>query len=186
MPVNSKPDAREIIRNVLQGEVDEFEKLIALYELQVFRIVGRMVDGDYVSEVSHEVFVKAYECLSGYRQEAPFEHWLSRIAVRTCYDHWRARRKREKRIFFAADETLIQPSLEVYRHRNEQDELKRWVGRALAHLGPEERLIFHLFYVEEEPLQQIAQILGWSISAVKSRAFRLRKKIKNLLEKELI
>ena len=89
------PDDLEIIRRVLHGEVDRFAELIARYQQHVTRITNRHVPPDRVAEVAHDVFVRAYTSLSSFSRQIPFEHWLSGVAVRTCYDFWRARRREE-------------------------------------------------------------------------------------------
>ena len=79
-------DDLEIIRRVLNGEVDRFEELIARYRQHVAKITNRHVPPDRVAEVAHDVFVRAYTRLSSFSGQTPFEHWLSGIAVRTCYE----------------------------------------------------------------------------------------------------
>ena len=88
-------DDLEIIRRVLQGEIDRFAELITRYQQHVAKITNRHVPSDSVAEVAHDVFVRAYSSLSSFSGQTPFEHWLSGIAVRTCYDFWRARRREE-------------------------------------------------------------------------------------------
>ena len=88
-------DDLEIIRRVLHGEIDRFAELIARYQQHVAKITNRHVPSDRVAEVAHDVFVRAYTSLSSFSGQTPFEHWLSGIAVRTCYDFWRARRREE-------------------------------------------------------------------------------------------
>ncbi|TKB71486.1 MAG: RNA polymerase, partial [Nitrospira sp.] len=70
-------DDLEIIRRVLSGETDGFAELIARYQQHVARIVNRHVPPDLVAEVAHDVFVRAYDSLSGFAGESPFDHWLS-------------------------------------------------------------------------------------------------------------
>src|SRR5205085_8070007 len=94
-----------IIRRVIAGEVDLFEELILRYQQQVGRIVAGHVRREMVEEVSHEVFVRAYTSLRTYAFRTPFPHWLSRIAVRTCYDAWRASARNETPLSALADET---------------------------------------------------------------------------------
>ncbi|MGH7229078.1 MAG: RNA polymerase sigma factor, partial [Nitrospiraceae bacterium] len=88
-------DDLEIIQRVLQGETDQFAELIARYQQHVARIVNRHVPADRVAEVAHDVFVRAYGGLPGYSGQAPFEHWLSRVAVTTCHHFWRTVRREE-------------------------------------------------------------------------------------------
>jgi RNA polymerase sigma-70 factor (ECF subfamily) len=81
----------ELIQRVRAGEMDCFEELMLRHRNHVGRIVGGHVPPDQVTDLVHEVFVKTYTGLGTYRFEEPFPHWLATIAVRTCYDFWRAR-----------------------------------------------------------------------------------------------
>src|ERR1043165_3024699 len=78
-------DDLEIIRLVLQGEIDRFEELIVRYQQHVTKITNRHVPSDRVAEVAHDVFVRAYRGLSGVSRETPFGPWLSRICVTRRY-----------------------------------------------------------------------------------------------------
>ncbi len=86
-------DDTESIERVLRGEIDRFADLIARHRQHVLKIVSGHVPADQAAEVAHDVFVRAYRSLPRFSQQVPFEHWLSRLAVRTCYDFWRARRR---------------------------------------------------------------------------------------------
>ena len=84
-------DDLDIISGVLGGDTDRFEELIDRHREHVFRIVGRRVPRDDVEEVAHDVFVRAWSSLPSFRNDSPFQWWLSKIAVRTCHDYWRGR-----------------------------------------------------------------------------------------------
>src|SRR5947208_12255297 len=84
-----------IIRQVMRGDVDVFVELITRYQQHVGRIVAGHVPHEMVEEVAHNVFVRAYTSLSTYSFRKPFSHWLATIAVRSCYDVWRAAGRKE-------------------------------------------------------------------------------------------
>src|SRR6478672_10645809 len=91
----------ELIAAVLGGDADSFEPLIKKYQPRVFATARRYARTESeVEDIVQEVFIKAFQKLSTYRAEAPFEHWLMRLAVRTCYDFLRAH-QRNKETFFS-------------------------------------------------------------------------------------
>ena len=93
LPVErSSREESDLVRRIRQGETERFAELIDRYQRHVGRIVGRRVPAERVRELVHEVFVKAYVNLAQFSDSVPFEHWLAGIAVRTCYDFWRAAR----------------------------------------------------------------------------------------------
>ena len=184
-------DDLEIIHRVLQGEIDCFAELIARYQQHVARIVSRHVPGDRVAEVAHDVFVSAYGGLAGFSGQAPFEHWLSSIAVRTCYHFWRAMRRQELPVSALTEEhqqwmeqVLAAESDDRFREqvkRREAADLSQW---ALSHLSAENRLVLTLMYLDGYSAREAAGLLGWSVAKVKVRAHRARQTLRKLLRDE--
>jgi RNA polymerase sigma-70 factor, ECF subfamily len=181
-------DDLEIIRRVLQGEIDRFAELITRYQQHVAKIANRHVPSDRVAEVAHDVFVRAYSSLSSFSGQTPFEHWLSGIAVRTCYDFWRARRREELPVSALAtehqvwmDHVLAAESDEQFREqarRQEASELLQW---ALNHLSAENRLVLTLVHLDGYSVREAAGLLGWTVVNVKVRAHRARQMLRALL-----
>src|SRR5438105_2574925 len=114
----------ELIAAVLRGDTASFEPLIAKYQPRIFATARRYARReDEIEDIVQEVFLKAFSKLSGYRGDAPFEHWLMRLAVRTCYDFLRGhQRNRESSL--------------SELHEDEADSLDRFAGErgcALPH-----------------------------------------------------
>jgi RNA polymerase sigma-70 factor (ECF subfamily) len=181
-------DDLEIIRRVLHGEVDRFAELIVRYQQHVTRIANRHVPSDRVAEVAHGIFVRAYTSLSSFSRQTPFKHWLSGIAVRTCYDFWRARRREELPVSALTtehqawmDHVLAAESDDQFREqarRQEAAELLQW---ALGHLSAENRLVLTLVHLDGYSVREAAGLLGWSVVNVKVRAHRARQMLRTLL-----
>ena len=102
----SEPTDKELISAVLEGDASSFEPLVTRYQPRVFATARRYARReDEVADIVQEIFIKAYQKLSTYRAEAPFEHWLMRMAVRTCYDFLRKhQRNREYNVTEISDE----------------------------------------------------------------------------------
>jgi len=100
-----EPSDAELIAAVRKGDVAQFEPLITRYQPRVFATARRYARReDDVQDIVQEVFIKAFQKLDSYRAEAPFEHWLMRLAVRTCYDFLRShQRNRETTITELSD-----------------------------------------------------------------------------------
>src|SRR6476646_3006532 len=81
----------ELIAAVLGGDAASFEPLIEKYSPRVFATARRYARRESeVEDIVQEVWLKAFQKLGSFRGEAPFEHWLMRLTVRTCYDFLRA------------------------------------------------------------------------------------------------
>ena len=184
-------DDLEVIDRVLHGEIDLFAELITRYQQHVARIVNRHVPPDRVAEVAHDVFVRAYSGLPGFSGRAPFEHWLSSIAVRTCYQFWRTIRQEELPASALTTEhqqwmerVLTAESEDRFREqarRREATELLQW---ALSHLSAENRLVLTLVYLEGYSAREAGSLLGWSIAKVKVRAYRAKRALRKLFLEE--
>jgi RNA polymerase sigma-70 factor (ECF subfamily) len=184
-----QPGDEEVIRRVLDGDVDSFEHLLNRHRGRVFGIVSRHVPPSEIEEVAHEVFIRAFKSLGTFRHESNFQHWLSAIAVRTCHDFWRSRyRSREISIsglsqphqkwleHVIAEESSTSFADEV--NRKEAGEVLRW---ALDQLPGKDKVILELLYFQEYSIKETAKLLGYTQSTVKVRSYRSRQKLQKIL-----
>ena len=184
----------DIIRRILDGDVDAFEELIERYKQHVFAIVKNHVPSNRVEEVAHEVFVQSYKSLATYSAKSPFEHWLSRIAVRRCCDFWREyKRSREIPISVLSENhqdwiegVLSASSQDDFESRSTRREAREVVDWALEQLSADDRMVLTMVHLEGHSVKDVAKLLGWSVAKVKVRALRsrytLRKIVGNMLE----
>jgi RNA polymerase sigma-70 factor (ECF subfamily) len=171
----------QIVDTVLAGNEDAFALLIARYKRRVFRFAARVAqDDDEQEDICQDIFIKAYEHLKAFRRDAPFEHWLTRIAVRCCYDALRSGKRRKNQLRIDEHPVQIVDQAEQRRHEAQQARnLLRW---AMERLKPEERLVITLLELEEYSVREIAGLTGWSETNVKVRAHRARQALKRILE----
>ena len=184
------PDSRtdaEVVRAVLAGDTNSFETLVLRYQPRVFASARRYARReDEVEDIVQEVFLKAFAKLETFRGEAPFEHWLMRLAVRTCYDFLRAHQRRRELTFteFTREES---DWLERYNAQPEQTPesdsgARELLQRVMGQLTPDARLVITLLELEDRSVREIAKLTGWSESLVKVRAFRARRQMRKMLQ----
>lgn len=184
------PDDASVIRDILAGQINSFEILLDRYQDHVAKIVNNHVPRDRVPEVAHETFVQAYQSLGGFKGTGLFKHWLSKIAVRCCYNFWRSYYKRQEGLVCslsedchgAVDNILADRSLEQETERIEVRDLLHW---ALGQLPAAERMVLTLTYLNEYSVAESAELLGWSIPKVKIQSYRARRKLRKILTKIL-
>ena len=181
--INSEPSDESLIQAVRAGNKEAFVQLVRRYKRKVFGLAARFGrDADDLDDICQDVFIKIYENLGKYRADAPFEHWLSRITIRTCYDALRRRTKEKGNVPLESVHYLLEDSsIAVNQAAEEARVLLDW---GLARLRPEERLVITLLELEEKSVREIAELTGWSEANVRVRAFRARQKLKKLLEKQ--
>jgi RNA polymerase sigma-70 factor (ECF subfamily) len=180
---NSEPTDECLIKDIRAGNKEAFIDLVRRYKRKVFGIAARFArDTDDLDDICQEVFIKVYENLGKYRTDAPFEHWLSRVTIRTCYDALRSRKREKGHVPLESVQYFIEDSsIGIRQAAEEARNLLEW---GLAGLRPEERMVITLLELEGNSIKEIAEMTGWSQANVKVRAFRARQKLKKLLEKQ--
>jgi RNA polymerase sigma-70 factor, ECF subfamily len=187
------PSDAEIIRRIIDGDVNSFEHLLRKYQDHVLRIVKKHVPYQEIEEMAQEVFVRAYQALPGFKEEGGFSQWLSSIAVRTCYDFWRKRyRSREVPMTDLSEnhrewleKTLSNQSDLSFNERSHTEEAREMLDWALERLSAQDRMVLELVYLEGFSVKEAAGLLGWSAAKVKVRSFRSRKKLETLFKRAI-
>lgn len=186
-----KPDDMGVITDVLGGDVDAFEQLLARYETTVARVIAAHVPGEHVAEVAHETFIRAYKSLPGYRPIKPFANWLTTIAMRSCHDFWRQhyRCREAPACDLSEDGQLFLETALAVRSKDEfetmvrQREAKEVLALVLDQLTPMDRMVLTSTYLEDRSVRETAELLDISAANVKVRAFRAKRKLKNFLKR---
>ncbi|HEX4645440.1 MAG TPA: sigma-70 family RNA polymerase sigma factor [Verrucomicrobiae bacterium] len=180
----------ELIAAVLKGDTASFEPLVQRHSPRVFATVRRYARRESeIEDIAQEIWLKSFQKLATFRGDAPFEHWLMRLAVRTCYDFLRAHRRNREMAFseltdpetnwldlFAADPDDAPENAAAAR---------QLVQRVLDQLSPPARMIITLLEIEDRTVKEIAELTGWSAALVKVRAFRARAEMRKCLAKML-
>lgn len=181
-----EPTDAELIQAVLKGETARFEPLVVKYSPRLFAMARRYARRESeVEDIVQEVWAKAYEKLRTFRGEAPFEHWLMRLGVRTCYDFLR-RHQRNRESSFTELSEPESDWLEHFVHETEDtgesiEAARALIERLLEQLPPAGRLVITLLELEERSVKEISQLTGWSVPLVKVRAFRARAAMRKCL-----
>jgi RNA polymerase sigma-70 factor (ECF subfamily) len=176
----------ELVAAVLGGDAASFEPLVEKYSPRLFATARRYARLESeVEDIVQEIWIKAFQKLPGFRGEAPFEHWLMRLAVHTCYDFLRAhQRSREapfSDLFEPQDDWLERFVSQPSASPEDAEAARQLVGRLLEQLSPPARLVITLLEIEERSVKEIAALTGWSVPLVKVRAFRARAEMRKLL-----
>src|SRR5512137_1107656 len=169
----------ELIAAVLRGDAASFEPLIQKYSPRIFATARRYARQESeVEDIAQEIWLKAFHKLKGFRGDAPFEHWLMRLAVRTCYDFLRGHQRNRETAFSeisdAEGDWLERFAQEPASAHEDADAARQLVARVLEQLSPPARVIITLLEIEEKSIKEISRLTGWSLPLVKVRAFRAR------------
>jgi RNA polymerase sigma-70 factor, ECF subfamily len=178
----------ELIAAVLKGDSASFEPLVVKYSPRLFATARRYARRESeVEDIVQEVWLKSFHKLASFRGDAPFEHWLMRLAVRTCYDFLRGHQRNRETSFSELTEPETDWLERFVTHPESAPEnaeaARQLVARLLEQLSPPARLVITLLEIEDRSVKEISRLTGWSVPLVKVRAFRARAEMRKLLAK---
>ncbi len=178
---------RDLVLQCQAGDRQAFNRLVMRYQNLIYTFLRRMAPKwNDIDDLAQEVFVKMFHSIRSLNDAAQFKSWLYRIAVTVYLDEYRRWKKRQSR--FVSDEEALRTH--VAEHGNpkqavEQKELQQSIQEALNKLPEEYRMAVVLREIHELSYEEIAQTLHISEGTVRSRIFRGRKLLQDLLQKEV-
>ncbi|MDR3077511.1 MAG: sigma-70 family RNA polymerase sigma factor [Planctomycetota bacterium] len=178
-------DAQDLvdIEAVLSGDAEIFERLVRRHGEAVQKQMRNFTrDPLQAEELGQDVFVEAYLSLANFRGEAPFRHWLARIATLIGYKFWK-NRDRAKRNVPLSEIGEPAEAAETETEKN-PEEAARILFDLLATLPDDDRLAMTLMYLERLSQDEIAGRMGWTRVTVAVRLYRARRRLKKLGETE--
>jgi RNA polymerase sigma-70 factor (ECF subfamily) len=180
------PSEAALIAAVLKGDAERFEPIIQKYSPRLFATARRYVRRESeVEDIVQEVWLKAYQKLHTFRGDAPFEHWLMRLAVRICYDFLRAhQRNREDPVSDLSPEGadwMVGFAREPETADERTAAARQLIEHVLDQMSPPARLVITLLEIEDRSVKEISGLTGWSVPLVKVRAFRARAEMRRVL-----
>jgi len=175
----SASDDQDCIKRVLGGEPDAFREIIERYRVRIihlaFRFTTNPADQD---DLAQEIFVHAFRKLRHYRAEAPFEHWLMRIATNRCRSWLRSRKRKPP----GDPLENIEPTLAAPNPAN-ANEARELLEVAFARMHPDDRLVLTLLELEGFSVREVCSFTRWSESKVKTRAMRARRALADQIQR---
>ena len=172
-----------LVRRARDGDFAAFETLFERYRTLVFRFAYQMVPRrDDAEDMVQEAFVRAYQNLDKYRDEAKFTTWLLRIVTNLCTDQARMSNRRQALEQQEAKGSLVWMTVGDWDdpvQNLENDRRKEALRRALAALPVHHRSVIVLRDIEERDYTDIASILGCTVGGAKLRVLRARRALKD-------
>ena len=167
----------EWLQQAIQGNDEAFTQLVETYQKPVFNLCYRMLgDPQEAEDAAQESFWRAYQGLKRYDPQRSFITWLLSIAAHYCIDQQRRRRLPIVSVDILPEEDVpdATPNPEKVVSQMLEDQQLRSL---LSTLPAQDRAAVVLRYWYDLSDEEIGQMLGLSVSAVKSRLFRARKQL---------
>ena len=165
----------DVLPRFCHGDLDAFEVLFRQHQREVYGWIVRIVrDPGAAEDLTVETFWRIYRAHARFDPARSFGPWARRIATNAALDHLKSSRPETELPDHLASPQLPEPGI--------SEEIRRKTARAFRSLPPKLQVAATLALVEEQPYKEIAEALGISTGAVKSRVFRavriLRKELK--------
>ncbi len=185
-------DEAALVARAKAGDSTAFTELVTHYDRRVFRMAKQITQNDEDAEdVLQETFMKAYSHLDDFQGNSKFYTWLVRIAVNEALMKLRKRRS-DKTVPLDdpidTGEDIVAREIAVWEENPEdtysREEIGSILNEAVQSLKPAYRTVFILRDIEEMSIEETAEALNLSISAVKSRLLRARLQLREKLTRQ--
>lgn len=167
-----------IVGRVLDGDLAAYGTLVARYRDRYARFATHMLGNrEDAEEALQEAFVRAYRSLASCDDRERFANWFFCILVNRCRTAGARRARYERRVVLDATAVMMAAT----QHVAEDAAWREEIARALARLPEEQREAFLLKYVEDLSYEEMAEVTGAGISALKMRVKRACERLRALL-----
>lgn len=165
----------ERLRNPAQCQ-GAFTDLMRVYGPPLYWQIRRMVQNhDDADDLLQNTFIKAWQSIENFRGDAKLSTWLHKIAINESLTHLERERKRQN-VSLDDEESMLLNAIEADEHVD-GDELALELRKAVASLPEKQRLVFNMKYYDDMKYEQISEILGTSVGALKASYHLAVKKI---------
>ncbi len=166
------------IREILKGDSGSFSQLVQKYGHLAFSLSMKILNQrEDAEEAAQDSFLKAYNSLSSFNSDSAFKTWFFRIVYNTSISRLRTRKNIEVKI----EDVKISDS-EVLATENTMGQLNRedrqkYLQIGLEKLEPDERALLKMYYYDDFSMDEVGVITGLTVSNVKVKIHRSRKKL---------
>jgi len=173
-------EEKKLIDRCLEGDTEAFRILVDLYRNFAFTLAVRITKNEEdAEEVTQDAFLKAYIALKNFKGESKFSTWLYKIVINLAMSKVRRRKPPHQNI----DEVHVLLT-------NDDEPVRKadrtfYVEKAISALPEDEAAIVTLFYMEDQSLSDISEVVNLSLSNTKVKLFRARLKMAEVLKNEL-
>jgi RNA polymerase sigma-70 factor (ECF subfamily) len=189
--MNRESPSEELMARIAEGNDDAFEMLVNRHQTSVLNLVYRFIgDRTQAKDLAQEVFLKVWQSAQNYEPKAKFTTWIYRITANLCFNELKSARRKKWFSFNRSDEDGEHTFEETFADSTPsaedillEKERSRQISDALQSLPDNQRMALVLKRYDDLSYQEIAQIIGCSVSAVESLLVRakrtLQEKMKN-------
>jgi RNA polymerase sigma-70 factor (ECF subfamily) len=175
----AEPTDAAVVERVLTGDREAYATLVRRYQEVLYRhALGMVGEPDAAADLVQDSLVKGYTSLAQCNDPARFGAWIFRILRNRCLDYLKNRRRQTVPL---EEDAAPAPSRDDPEQDLHRSELRRTVTGALETLPEAQREAFLLKHVDGRSYEEMSEMLGASVSALKMRVMRAREALQALL-----
>jgi len=166
------------IREILKGDSGSFSQLVERYSHLAFSLSMKILNQrEDAEEAAQDAFIKAYNSLGSFQSSSTYKTWFFRIVYNTSISKLRIRKNIEVKFEdVKISDTEIQATENVIGQLN-TDDRQKYLKLGLERLESEERALLKMYYYDDFSMDEMSTITGLTVSNVKVKIHRSRKKL---------
>ena len=182
----NKTDDIYYIDSVKKGNVQAFSFLVEKYQKLVYTLALKLMKKpEEAEEIAQDTFIKAFQKLNSYEGKSKFSTWLYSITYNACISELRKRRIDFKSLDDRQVSDQDEQRMHDYYRENRKEDQEKYLNLALEKLPEDDQVLVTLYYYENQSMDEISQITGLTVSNIKVKIHRARKKMYELLHEML-
>jgi RNA polymerase sigma-70 factor (ECF subfamily) len=172
------------IQQIIAGNARAYAFLVEKHKEMVFSIALKILHNrEDAEEVAQDTFVKAYQSLSGFKNEAKFSTWLYRIVYNSAISKVRKKKLELSPLDDSTINNYSDDSMDSNFFLVQEPDQFELLQKALQSLPEDENVIVSLFYQNDHSIEDISAITGLTVANVKVKLHRIRKKLYTEMQK---
>ena len=182
----NKTEDQYYIEAVRKGNVQAFSYLVEKYQKLVYTLALKLLKRpEDAEELAQDTFIKAYQKLDTYEGKSKFSTWLYSITYNAGISELRKRRIDFKSLEDQRFSDQDEMKMHDYYSETKKEDQEKYLNLALGKLPEDDQVLVTLYYYENQSMDDISEITGLTVSNIKVKIHRARKKMYSLLHEML-
>ncbi len=184
--MRTKVDDLYYIEAVRKGDVQAFSFLVEKYQKLVYTLALKLLKKpEDAEEMAQDTFIKAYQKLDSYEGKSKFSTWLYCITYNACNSELRKRRIEFKSLEDRQISDQDEQKMHDYYRETKKEDQEKYLNLALEKLPEDDQVLVTLYYYESQSMDEISMITGLTVSNIKVKIHRARKRMYSFLHEML-
>jgi RNA polymerase sigma-70 factor (ECF subfamily) len=168
----------EIIKEVLNGNIQSFRYIVQRYENKIFSIGIRFTKNeDDARDFTQNLFLNIFRKLDKFKGSAPFKHWMVKIAYNMAIDSSRGSRETQE-----LNENIVFSKYPDHESSHFRNEIKKILNDAVSELPDNYKVCIDLYFYWGMSYENISEITDMPVNTIKSNVLRAKKMIHSMLK----